>query len=245
MKKINIIFNKKDALLKVKDESMTITTSDNELIKIPYSSIKTYKYDEEEEILTISRHGGTSIKFEVQYDKVLFDNLDNLSNTSNHQKQTQLNKIGWIGTIILFGVLGIVMLIIYIVDGGSGSTNSAINDISRLVESNDSDVNRELGVYMLGASGSVQRVNSANCSIKDSDNYGRYVLYCSIDYIGHTTGSGIDKSGNGSVYVGYLNTGGNKFNYKIGATYYSSEDALSYLKSKICWNSSSSSFVCN
>ena len=51
MKKINIIFNKKDALLKVKDESMTITTSDNELIKIPYSSIKTYKYDEEEEIL--------------------------------------------------------------------------------------------------------------------------------------------------------------------------------------------------
>ena len=112
MKKINIIFNKKDALLKVKDESMTITTSDNELIKIPYSSIKTYKYDEEEEILTISRHGDTSIKFEVQYDKVLFDNLDNLSNTSNHQKQAQLNKIGWIGSIILFGVLVIVFLVL-------------------------------------------------------------------------------------------------------------------------------------
>ena len=126
---------------------------------------------------------------------------------------------------------------------GSGSDSSIINDVTRLVESNTSDVNRELGVYMLGSSGNVQRVNSANCSIKDNDNYGRYVLYCSIDYTGHTTGSGIDKSGNGSVYVGYLNTGDGKFNYKIGST--SSTNALSYLESKICWNSSSSSFVCN
>lgn len=127
--------------------------------------------------------------------------------------------------------------------GGKDSDSSIINYVTRLVESNTSDVNRELGVYMLGSSGNVQRVNSANCSIKDNDNYGRYVLYCSIDYTGHTTGSGIDKSGNGSVYVGYLDTGDGKFNYKIGST--SSTNALSYLESKICWNSSSSSFVCN
>lgn len=171
--------------------------------------------------------------------------MSNKSSIKDKEKQAKLNKIGWIGTAILFGVLGIAMLIVYIVDGGSESTDSVINDVTRLVESNSSDVNRELGVYILGASGSVQRVNSVNCSIKDNDNYGRYVLYCSIDYTGHTTGSGISKAGTGSVYVGYLNIGGSKFNYKIGATYYSSEDALSYLKSKICWNSSSSSFVCN
>lgn len=145
------------------------------------------------------------------------------------------------------GIFVVIFVVFFLFDSdsgsGSGSSNNVVNDVTRLVESNSSDVNRELGVYMLGSSGNVQRVNSANCSIKDNDNYGRYILYCSIDYTGHTTGSGIDKSGNGGVYVGYLNTGDGKFNYKIGST--SSANALSYLESKICWNSSSSSFVCN
>ena len=128
---------------------------------------------------------------------------------------------------------------------GDNPDNLAIRTVSRLVESNDSDVNRELGVYMLGASGNVQRVNSANCSIKDGDNYGRYVLYCSIDYTGHTTGSGIDKSGTGSVYVGYLNIDGDNFKYKFGSTSYSNADALKNIESKICWNNSSLSMDCN
>ena len=46
MRKLNVVFiqgdKKDDAILKIKDDSLTITTSDGNLVKIPYSNIKDY-----------------------------------------------------------------------------------------------------------------------------------------------------------------------------------------------------------
>ena len=168
----------------------------------------------------------------------------------NKVKNDEKEKEKFIRMTIFGTGMAVVVVVMFLLfnsdtDSGSGSSSNVIKDVTGLVESNSSDVNRELGVYILGASGSIEKVNSSNCSIKDQDDYGRYALYCSIDYSGYTNGSGILKSGTGSVYVGYLNTGDGKFNYKIVATHYSNGDALDYLKSRICWNSNSLDMLCN
>ena len=144
-------------------------------------------------------------------------------------------------SIKVFVLCSIILLLTACSDNSNGV---AVRDVSRLVKSNNSDVNRELGNYMLMSSGTVKNVNSADCSVKEKDDYGRYIIYCSIEYSGFTTGSGILKEGTGSVYVGYLKTEGDNFKYKIGATNYSNSDALKTMESKICWNNSSLSMDC-
>lgn len=66
MRKLNVVFiqgdKKDDAILKIKDDSLTITTSDDNLVKIPYSNIKDYSYQELDEQLSIIQYGGSMIR---------------------------------------------------------------------------------------------------------------------------------------------------------------------------------------
>lgn len=136
----------------------------------------------------------------------------------------------------------LLLAILLFITGCDNANHTALNYVYRVLESNDYDVNRELGVYILGSRGTIQKVHSATCSIEEKDNYGRYILLCSINY--STSGATNAGSAEGSVYVGYLNTGGKNFSYKIGATNYSNSSGIDAMKNDICWNSNSKSMDC-
>lgn len=90
MKKLNISFidgsNKEDAILKIKDDSFSITTRDNSIIKIPYSDIKDYEYSDNEK-LTIKRKHNSDIIIEVDFDITLINTLKEIVKNSNSYKQ--------------------------------------------------------------------------------------------------------------------------------------------------------------
>lgn len=91
MRKLNATLlngtNKEDAILKIKDESFAIDTNE-QIIKIAYSNIKSYEYDDSEEILTIVKFGGNPIKLNIVKDRQLLELLSNLviQNKNNKQK---------------------------------------------------------------------------------------------------------------------------------------------------------------
>lgn len=146
--------------------------------------------------------------------------------------------------ILNYKLLLVLATLLFITGCGNSDNpdNKALNDVRHLLQSNDSDVNRELGVYILGASGTVQRVKSADCSIEEKDDFGRYILLCSINYsTSAATNAGTAEHG---VYVGYLNTGEGHYSYKIGATNYSNSSGIESMKNKICWNSSAKDMNC-
>lgn len=96
MKKIDVSYinkeKKEDAILKIKEDSCTIVTENDELIKVPFSNIKSHKYDDG--VLTISRYGGSNIKLEMAEDKAFFENLKNIEkeNKDNVSKENDTDK---------------------------------------------------------------------------------------------------------------------------------------------------------
>lgn len=82
MRKLNATLlnegNKEEAILKIKDDSFAINTND-QLIKIPYSNIKGYNYDESNGVLSIVRFGGSPIELNIVKDKQLLELLNSIT----------------------------------------------------------------------------------------------------------------------------------------------------------------------
>lgn len=95
MRKINTTLlnekNKEEAILKIKDDSFVVTTSNN-LIKISHSDVKSYNYNDNKEILTITKFGGSSISLGIKKDKDLLVQLDNLVNTNKNINDENIDK---------------------------------------------------------------------------------------------------------------------------------------------------------
>lgn len=95
MKKLNVSFidngKKEDAILKVKDDSFSITTKDNSIIKIPYSDIKDYEYTQDEKLI-IKRKHSSDIVVEVSFDTTLINTLKEIVKNSNVQSQPIYEK---------------------------------------------------------------------------------------------------------------------------------------------------------
>lgn len=96
MKKLNITYcngnNKEDAILKIKDDSFSITTNDNSIIKIPYADIKDYDYTENEKLI-IKRKHNSDIVIEVSFDTTLINTLKEIVESNNKPKQTMQEEI--------------------------------------------------------------------------------------------------------------------------------------------------------
>lgn len=90
MRKLNVVFiqgdKKDDAILKIKDDSLTITTSDDNLVKIPYSNIKDYSYQELDEQLSIIQYGGSMIRLGMKKDQQLINQLKEASKQKNEEQ---------------------------------------------------------------------------------------------------------------------------------------------------------------
>ena len=88
MRKLNATLlnegNKEEAILKIKDDSFTIT-SNEQMIKIAYSNIKSFNFDEQNEVLSIVKFGGNPIELNIVKDKQLLELLNNITsqNKSN------------------------------------------------------------------------------------------------------------------------------------------------------------------
>lgn len=88
MRKLNATLlsgeNKEEAILKIKDESFAINTNE-QMIKIPYSNVKGYNYDEQNEVLSIVKFGGNPIELNIVKDKQLLELLNSITsqNKSN------------------------------------------------------------------------------------------------------------------------------------------------------------------
>ena len=82
MRKLNATLlnegNKEEAILKIKDDSFAINTID-QLIKIPYSNVKGYNYDESNGVLSIVRFGGSIIEINIVKDKKLLELLNSIT----------------------------------------------------------------------------------------------------------------------------------------------------------------------
>ena len=95
MKKLNVSFidngAKEDAILKIKDDSFSITTSDNSIIKIPYSDIKDYDYSQDER-LTIKRKHSSDIVIEVSFDTTLINTLKEIVKNNETHSQPTYNR---------------------------------------------------------------------------------------------------------------------------------------------------------
>lgn len=82
MRKLNATLlngaNKEEAILKIKDDSFAVTTND-QLIKIPYSNIKSYNFDEENQVLSIVKFGGNPIELNIAKDKQLLELLNSIT----------------------------------------------------------------------------------------------------------------------------------------------------------------------
>ena len=96
MKKLNVSFidngTKEDAVLKIKDDSFSITTNDNSIIKIPYSDVKDYDYSQDER-LTIKRKHSSDIVIEVSFDTTLINTLKEIvKNNETHSQPTYDKK---------------------------------------------------------------------------------------------------------------------------------------------------------
>ena len=82
MRKLNATLlnegNKEEAILKIKDDSFAINTID-QLIKIPYSNVKGYNYDESNGVLSIVRFGGSPIELNIVKDKQLLELLNSIT----------------------------------------------------------------------------------------------------------------------------------------------------------------------
>lgn len=95
MKKLNVSFiddgKKEDAILKIKDDSFSITTKDNSIIKIPYSDIKDYEYTQDEK-LTIKRKHSSDIVVEVSFDTTLINTLKEIVKNSTTQTPIAYEK---------------------------------------------------------------------------------------------------------------------------------------------------------
>lgn len=95
MKKLNVSFidngKKEDAILKIKDDSFSITTKDNSIIKIPYSDIKDYEYIQDEKLI-IKRKHSSDIVVEVSFDITLINTLKEIVKNSNVQSQPIYEK---------------------------------------------------------------------------------------------------------------------------------------------------------
>lgn len=89
MRKLNVVLiqgNKKDdAILKIKDDSLTITTKDGNLIKIPYSNIKNSSYYEDDEQLHIIQYGGSTTYLGMKKDQQLINQLREISQQKNEE----------------------------------------------------------------------------------------------------------------------------------------------------------------
>lgn len=96
MKKLNISFidngKKEDAVLKIKDDSFSITTNDNSIIKIPYTDIKDYEYTNDEELI-IKRKHNSDIVIEVGFDTTLINTLKEAVESNNKSKPTMQEEI--------------------------------------------------------------------------------------------------------------------------------------------------------
>lgn len=92
MKKLNITYcngnNKEDAILKIKDDSFSITTNDNSIIKIPYADIKNYDYAENEKLI-IKRKHNSDIVIEVSFDTTLINTLKEIVKKENSESQSK------------------------------------------------------------------------------------------------------------------------------------------------------------
>lgn len=80
--------NKEEAILKIKDDSFAINTND-QLIKIPYSNVKGYNYDESNGVLSIVRFGGSPIELNVVKDKQLLELLNAII-IQNNKKSSEI-----------------------------------------------------------------------------------------------------------------------------------------------------------
>lgn len=82
MRKLNATLlnegNKEEAILKIKDDSFTIT-SNEQMIKIPYSNIKSFNFDEQNEVLSIVKFGGNPIELNIVKDKQLLELLNSIT----------------------------------------------------------------------------------------------------------------------------------------------------------------------
>ena len=106
MRKLNATLlngtNKEDAILKIKDESFSIDTNE-QIIKIAYSNVKSYEYDDSEEILTIVKYGGNPIKLNIVKDRQLLELLSNLVIQNKNNKQKVEDAIDRKNVIDTFG----------------------------------------------------------------------------------------------------------------------------------------------
>lgn len=95
MRKLNATLlngtNKEEAILKIKDESFAITT-DEQLIKIPYSNVKSYNYDEQKKVLSIVKFGGNPIELNVVKDKQLLELLNNIVEQNKNNNESISNS---------------------------------------------------------------------------------------------------------------------------------------------------------
>ena len=89
MRKLNVVLiqgNKKNhAILKLKDDTLTITTNDGNLIKIPYSNIKNSSYHEDDEQLHIIQYGGSTTYLGMKKDQQLINQLREISQQKNEE----------------------------------------------------------------------------------------------------------------------------------------------------------------
>lgn len=97
MRKINATLidgeKKENVIFKIKDDSFTIVTSNNELIKIPYTSVKDYTYADKAELLTIYKFGGASVNIGIEKDKQLLMLLKDISNKNDSSKSIPMEEI--------------------------------------------------------------------------------------------------------------------------------------------------------
>lgn len=95
MRKLNATLlsgdNKEEAILKIKDESFAITT-DEQLIKIPYSNVKSYNYDEQKEVLSIVKFGGNPIDLNIVKDKQLLELLNNIVKQNKNNSNESMSN---------------------------------------------------------------------------------------------------------------------------------------------------------
>ncbi len=95
MRKLNATLlsgeNKEDAILKIKDESFAITTEE-QLIKIPYSNIKSYNYDEQKEVLSIVKFGGNPIELNIVKDRQLLELLNNIIKQNKNNSNESISN---------------------------------------------------------------------------------------------------------------------------------------------------------
>lgn len=164
MKKLNVSFinngNKEDAILKIKDDSFTITTNDNSIIKIPFNDVNDYEYTQDEKLI-IKRKHNSDVIIEVSFDIYLINTLKKIikqgevqtkkinlqksreiekmqlndapqDNKDMHNNENILNNIQNNNQNHIGGIIGYIVLFVVILAGAYYFTAVATGDITNM-----------------------------------------------------------------------------------------------------------------